>query len=332
MTYEMNLAQLVNIFVDPFSKESLSLNKTNDKLLFPNGKIVDLCNEIPNFIYPQNLSTCDQYFQDFYEGRAKQYDANLHLTFKTHDLDEEESRRKFIKRLQIKPEHKVLEIACGTGRDSLIISELLSSRGELHLQDFSLDMMSRCKKKFNGKKHLTSFCLSNAMYLPYRKNFFNCIYSFGAFAEFSDPKLAISEMIRVTKPGGRIVFGDECVPYWLRETDYFKILCETNPMFASKLPLKFLPIEARNTSVEFVIGDSFYLISFDVGEGEPSANFDFKIPGLRGGTYNTRYFGKLEGVSPQTKDKVMKVALKKGISMHDWLDKTISEAADSELL
>ena len=328
----MNVADLVNIFVDPFSKNSLSLNKTNDKLFFPNGEIVDICNEIPNFIYPQKLSTCDQYFQDFYKGRAKQYDDNLHLTFKTHGLDEEQSRSNFIQRLQIKPEHRVLEIACGTGRDSLIISELLSSRGELHLQDFSFDMMSRCKEKFNKKKHLTSFCLSNAMYLPYRNNFFNCIYSFGAFAEFSDPKRAISEMIRITKPGGRIVFGDECVPIWLRETDYFKILCETNPMFASQLPLEFLPIEARNTSVEFVIGDSFYLISFDVGEGEPTANFDFEIPGLRGGTYNTRYFGKVEGVRPQTKEKVKQVALKKGISMHDWLDKTISEAADSELL
>ena len=108
----MNFADLVNIFVDPLSKKSLSLNKTNDKLFFPNGKIVDFFNEIPNFTYPQNLSTCDQYFQDFYEGRAKQYDENLHLTFKTHNLDEEESRRNFIKRLQVKPEHKVLEIAC----------------------------------------------------------------------------------------------------------------------------------------------------------------------------------------------------------------------------
>ena len=58
-----------------------------------------------------------------------------------------------------------------------------------------------------------------------------------------------------------------------------------------------IPLEARNTKIEWVLGQSFYLIDFEIGKGEPTGNFDFKIPGLRGGTYRTRYEGQIEGVS-----------------------------------
>ena len=38
---------------------------------------------------------------------------------------------------------------------------------------------------------------------------------------------------------------------------------------------------------------------FDIGEGAPSADFDFIIPGARGGTHRTRYYGNLEGLSEE---------------------------------
>ena len=68
----------------------------------------------------------------------------------------------------------------------------------------------------------------------------------------------------------------------------------------------------------------FYLIDFVVGEGEPKANYDFNIPGERGGTLRTRYEGKLEGVSPSTKEIVLRKARKEGLSVHEWLEKVIN--------
>ena len=38
------------------------------------------------------------------------------------------------------------------------------------------------------------------------------------------------------------------------------------------------------------------------GVGEPPADFDFEIPGPRGGTRRTRHLGQLEGVKPETKE------------------------------
>ena len=102
-------------------------------------------------------------------------------------------------------------------------------------------------------------------------------------------------------------------------------------MYEAPLPLGAIPVEARETSIHFVIGQAFYLIEFKVDEGEPTANFDFPIPGIRGGTYRTRYEGRLEGVTPKTKDLAWEAVAKAGINMHEWLDRLVRDAAKKEL-
>ena len=307
-----------NFFIDPI---------THEPLIFEGGMLKSqsrgypiLLGSIPNFICTETLNKLDYESKSFYEGRANQYDDTLHLTFFTHGLDEIDVRNSFIDNLRIDANHKILEVACGTGRDSSLIANRLSPSGELHLQDISVDMLSKCFEKLKSNKVVASFSLSNASYLPYPNNYFDSVYSFGALGEFADKKKVFSELIRVTKVGGRVVIGDEGVPIWLRNTDFYRILCATNPMFSSLPPLDDLPIEARDSKIEWVINNCFYLISFTVGEGEPKANFDYKIPGLRGGTYRTRFEGQLEGVTKETKTKVYQAAKDSGMSVHDWLE------------
>jgi hypothetical protein len=83
--------------------------------------------------------------------------------------------------------------------------------------------------------------------------------------------------------------------------------------------------------VQWVVGGVYYLIDFVVGEGEPEANFDLEIPGARGGTLRTRYYGRLEGVTPQTLDLARRAGAKSGKSMHAWLDAAVRGAALHEL-
>ena len=79
------------------------------------------------------------------------------------------------------------------------------------------------------------------------------------------------------------------------------------------------------------MGGVFYYLSFDVGVGEPYADFDFEIPGPRGGTHRTRYYGTLEGVSLETKELATKARKKLGISMHKWLDDIVRQEAEKIL-
>jgi len=296
-----------------------------------NGIIYDFTYDIPDLTFPRKLNTTDEKTRSFYNQRVANYDKYLHLTFYTHNEDEKILRNKFIDLLEIKKNYKVLEIASGTGRDSEIIAERLSKGGELYLQDISSEMLKYCKNKIKKKTCKVNLSISNAEYLPFENNYFDALYSFGAIGEFSNIKKALLEMVRVTKKGGKIVFGDEGIPVWLRESEFAKILSTTNPQFMAKIPFEEIPLEAREVRVQWVIGGVFYLIDFRVGEGEPTANFDFEIPGPRGGTYRTRYEGKLEGVTRETKDLAYKAIANNGISMHKWLDDVVKKAALKEL-
>lgn len=286
---------------------------------------------VPDLTYPRELAEKDEYARSFYDGRAEAYDKNLHLTFKTHREDEQKLRNQFIDALELQPNHRVLEVSCGTGRDSEIIGQRLRPEGQLCLQDIASGMLERCRQRMAKAPVPTSYCLSNACYLPYPDRYFDAVYSFGGLGEFSDIKRSLAEMVRVSKVGAKIVVGDESIPPWLRETEFARILVTTNKQFLAPLPLEQMPIEARDVCLRWVIGGVFYLIGFRVGEGEPDADFDFEIPGPRGGTYRTRYLGQLEGVTPETKRLAEMARAKRNVSLHQWLDEVVREAALRDL-
>lgn len=310
--------------IDNISGQSIRLETDEEK-------VYQIKNGIPDLTHPPILHKVDARARDFYDGRAEDYDKYLHLTFKTHNEDEQEVRNSFIDLLEIGKGDRVLDLACGTGRDSEIIAERLGDTGEIFCLDISSDMLRRCVhrlQKFSLNKY---FSLSNAINLPFPDNFFDAVYSFGGLGEFSDIKKSLKEMVRVTRLGGKIVVGDESIPPWLRETDFAKILWTTNPQFKAEIPLIHMPIEARKVHLRWVIGGVFYLIDFQVDEGEPKANFDFEIPGPRGGSYRTRYEGQLEGVTKESKNLAYRAVQKKGISMHKWLDDVVRQAALKDL-
>lgn len=295
------------------------------------GNKYPIIDDIPDLTFPRELSIEDLTVREFYDGRVEDYDKYLPLTFFTHNEDEIEVRNKFIDLLELKNDSRVLDLACGTGRDSEIIAQRLNEGTELFMSDISPLMLKKCIERMEKYKLKKKFCISNATYLPFTDNYFDAVYSFGGLGEFSDIKRSLSEMVRVTKIGGKIVVGDESIPPWLRKTEFAKILITTNPQFKATVPLKKMPVEARDVCIRWVIGGVFYLIDFTVGKGEPTGNFDFEIPGPRGGTYRTRYEGQLEGVTLEVKKLAIKAIKKREISMHKWLDEVVRKAAEKEL-
>lgn len=307
--------------------------KTGNKLYYGtnslaahNEEFKNLGNNIFDLRYPEELHAEDQLAHDFYEGRAFDYEKFLHLTFETYGVDEDTTRSDMVNRLMLKSDSKVLEIASGTGRDTSIINNRLDDGGEIHITDISFDMMKACYNKLNKKSDNSPkqfFSLVNAMKLPFEDNYFDALYSFGAVGEFSDPKKFFEEAIRVCKPGSKIVVGDENLPVWLRDCEFGQILANYNKQFLTPIPFESLPVEARNVKCEWVIGGVFYLLEFEVGLGEPYANFDFEIPGIRGGTHKTRMFGQLEGVTLEVRQLAWEAQQKTGISMHKWLNNIV---------
>ncbi len=303
--------------------ETYYINAKKDKYAFKEG--------YPDFTYPLALSAKQQEQHQYYENNAAIYDDVQNLTFAIQNENEDIVRKEMVSYLNLKPNAKVLELSCGTGLDSVNIASLLNNTGELYVQDISLAMLKQCKNKLDKFSVPVHYSVGNASYLAFPDNYFDAVFSFGGLNVYDDMKRSLREMVRVTKPGGRIVVGDESLPAWLYDTDFGKVMLNANPLLKFPVPFENIPVEARNVTVKWIIGGVYYLISFTVGEGEPKGNFNIEIPGRRGGTLKTRYYGQLEGVSEETKQRVLAAAAKNNVSVHKWLEQVLTSALSADV-
>ena len=328
-----------HVYVDPSTLGSLRLvdpvcngdEVVSGKLVADNGNTFPIVNGTPCLVYPFELPASDLEALTQAEMRVDGYDQYLPLTFQTYGEDEPTVRNAMIDKLNLKEGSVVLETSAGTGRDSELLAQRLGPKGKLYYQDIAPKFLAKAIARMKTAPAHAEPALANGYYLPFKDNTFDAVYHFGGINNFSDIKRAFAEMARVTKPGGKVVVGDEGMPPWLRDTEFAKILINSNPEFSFPLPLDKLPVEARKTRVEWIIGGVFFVVDFEVGVGEPKADFDFPIPGVRGGTHRTRYYGQLEGVTPEVKQLAQQARAKTGKSMHDWLNDVVTAAAKRDL-
>jgi SAM-dependent methyltransferase len=239
--------------------------------------------------------------------------------------------------LDPKPGARILEVGCGTGRDSFRLARRLDASGALFLQDLSPNMVHTCVKRmaeYDRQMHFkcaVHYSISNATYLPFPSEFFDAIFHFGGFNEFYDHKRTGEEFARVVKLGGMVLFGDESVGPWLRGTEFGGIVTTNNPLFNHELPLKSIPVCARDVNVRWIMANCFYVITFRKGAGPPPLDLDLPHKGWRGGTMRSRYFGVLEGVTPEAKELARKAAASVGLSVHEWLDRLVRKQATEDI-
>lgn len=293
---------------------------------------------LAEFILPNQLAEIEQETQKEYNKLAEQnYNNAIDWLFQSFYEDEDKVREQMIDLLEIQSNHRILEVGCGTGRDSFRIAKRLNKEGQLYLQDLSRNMVLQTEKRLTsdaGKLGLScelNYFVSNATHLPFPDNYFDSVFSFGGFNHFGDKKETFKEFSRIVKKGGKVVCGDESLPPWLKDTRFGEIIITNNALFRHEVPLSSLPENARNVIIRWILGECFYLIEYKVGEGTPPINLDLPHKGWRGGTMKSRYYGQLEGVTLQAKALAKKAAAKKGVSLHQWLDQLIIENSKKDL-
>ena len=114
-------------------------------------------------------------------------------------------RRKVRVAISVKPGERVLDLAAGTGTST---NALYSPDVEIVACDLSPEMIRCGRRKF---PHL-DFVQGNATCLPFADNSFDVVtISFG-LRNVDDTLLALREMFRVARPGGRIVVCEFSTP------------------------------------------------------------------------------------------------------------------------
>ena len=257
-------------------------------LTCPCGRMFPIEDSIASLVHPEELRPSDAEFQQKYDAGAESYDANLAWLFDAFSVDEMDVRRRMVDLLELRPGARVLDVGCGTGKDSLLMLERIGSTGELFAQDLSLGMLRVARRKLKSAGQVDLF-QTNASYLPFADAQFDAAFHFGGINEFGEVRRALEEMTRVVKPGGKVVVGDEGIAPWLKRRLVGRILIRANPLYAHRPPLDKLPENALDVHLHWVIGNAFYVIDYHVGEGPPPVDLDLAIPG-RGDTLRSRYY------------------------------------------
>lgn len=308
------------------------------ELVSPEGCTYPIEEGVPNFLKTEILTPIEDGTKAEYDRVAGEiYDAAVDWQFAALYEDEAAVRESMVDMLDLAPGMQVLEVGCGTGRDSFRLAGRLGTNGHLHMQDLSPGMVHACALKMaDYDKHMRFACgldysVSTALALPFPDDSFDAVFHFGGFNQFGDLKRGAAELTRVVKQGGRVVFGDEAVAPWLRGTEFEGVVTTNNPLFDADAPLHVLPVSARDVSVRWIMGNCFYLICFRKGEGPPPLDLDLPHKGWRGGTMRSRYFGRLEGVTPDAKALAREAAARTGVSVHEWLDRLVKTQAEQDL-
>ena len=333
------------IYRCPYTREPLTLRDAqrdgdtivSGTLVAPSGQVFPIRYGVPHLVDVSSEAFGDEERREyeFYEATSELYDPAMDWMFESFGVREDDVRGTFVAALDLQPSSKVLDIGGGTGRDSIRFARKLGPDGQLFLQDLSPAMLMAGKRRLEAEARpdgpLLEAFVGNVAHLPFPDGYFDAVFHFGAFNIFTDRKAALMEMTRVVRPGGKVAFGDEGLGPWLRDTTYGKILLNSHPMYDYRIELELLPESARDVHVQWLIGNAFFLVDFVVGEGTPYVNLDLPILGRRGGTHRTRYFGRLEGVTPETKALMEKAAAASGLSLHAWMEQVVGETARKQL-
>ena len=210
------------------------------------------------------------------------------------------------------------------GEDIKVASDYVGANGFVHAQDLSRHFVSIAAEKYSESNVVLT--VSDALDLPYVDDYFDAVYHFGGINLFGDMSLAISEMNRVCKVGGTVLFGDESVARHLRKSDYGKMFIENNSLWKHDVPLESLPLYAEDISLTYVLGNCFYLLSFRKSNHFPDVDLDIEHLGLRGGSVRKRYFGKIDGIDVTLKKQLYARAELENVSVNQLVEKILGES------
>ncbi|MFC7879769.1 demethylmenaquinone methyltransferase [Isoptericola sp. NPDC057391] len=158
-----------------------------------------------------------------FDGIAKRYDLVNDLVSLGQDR---RWRRAVVDAVAAVPGERVLDLAAGTGTSS----EPFAADGALVVpSDFSLGMLAVGKER----RPDLSFVAGDATRLPFADGAFDAVtISFG-LRNVVDTDAALREMLRVVRPGGRVVICEFSTPTWGPfRTVYLEYLMRALPVVA----------------------------------------------------------------------------------------------------
>jgi ubiquinone/menaquinone biosynthesis C-methylase UbiE len=129
-------------------------------------------------------------------------------------------KQRTYERMEIHSGDSVLDVGCGAGADTVLLRELVGVHGRVIGVDYDREMLVSAKLSAEaaGAKDDVLHVCSDATRLPLFSDSFEACRSEQLFQHLTHPEIALAEMLRVTKPGGRVVVLDTDHGTWSVDT------------------------------------------------------------------------------------------------------------------
>jgi len=137
------------------------------------------------------------------------------------DFFDETIADSILKASDLKPESTVVDVGCGTGFLTQYAAMHTRGSGRIVGVDLSPQMLQKAKENLSklGRIESVDFRVGDAENIPIEDGFADAVVGNMILHHCPRPKRAISEMMRILKPGGRIAIADleKHKERWLRE-------------------------------------------------------------------------------------------------------------------
>ncbi|MBP2643093.1 MAG: hypothetical protein H6Q67_980 [Firmicutes bacterium] len=226
---------------------------TKDELQFSNGVLMNKIsgrtflyeNGYYSFLEEGDLEGNNREYYGLYDIIAWCYNISTKIYFFFKFGNEYKVRSEYFKEISIKDGDKVLEISIGTG-DNL---PYLNGNSRFFGIDISKGMLKMAKKHLKKGKIPAYLFRCDAEKLPFKDNTFDVVYHVGGLNFFKDKQKAINEMIRVAKPGTKIMIAET--------KELVKNIHQRNPFFreyyqntdVAYAPVNFVPQEMEDINI-----------------------------------------------------------------------------------
>lgn len=100
---------------------------------------------------------------------------------------------------------RILDVGCG---DGVLATRLAQGGARVTGLDASADMLAAAHRRTKAAGVEIDVVEGDAGNLPFPTGLFECVVSVATLCFVDDPRRAIREMVRVLKPGGRLILGE----------------------------------------------------------------------------------------------------------------------------
>jgi ubiquinone/menaquinone biosynthesis C-methylase UbiE len=237
----------------PLVAEAAGLRNPRSGCLYPVRR------GIPVFLGAGAVAGPNARYQSLYDRIAPFYDAGTRLYAWWKSGADRIRRKVYLDLLETRPGASFLEVSVGTGANWPYLERDMDFYG----LDLSAGMLARCRSHALRLGLRFQLCQGMAEHLPFPDSSFDCVFHIGGINFFSDPAAALREIVRVARPGTRLVVADETEECARRHEDkplaraFFK-----NRPRTIAAPVDLLPPGMEEVSVREIWDGELYVLTF----------------------------------------------------------------------